>query len=143
MENIITHIQQTPSYFDLNDSEKIIIVNFIVNLYIDSYKHMYKYPKDGRIQEGIDWLHNDILKFIGIKWNLIKNNNTESVIKWEELNNVLTENNVPNKELIKLFLIKLPNKEIHSLLGHIIKIKILINPEDFIKKIKLDNCPPS
>uniref|UniRef100_A0A6C0J0W0 Uncharacterized protein n=1 Tax=viral metagenome TaxID=1070528 RepID=A0A6C0J0W0_9ZZZZ len=140
MENIITYIKPKESCFDLSESEKITLVNFIVNLYIQSYKHMYKYPKDGRIQEGIDWLHNDILKFIGIKWNLIKNNDGECVKKWEELNGILTENNEPNEELIKAFLLKLPNKEIHSLLGHIIKIKILIDPEKFLKNINLDNC---
>lgn len=139
MENIITYIKQKESFFDLNESEKISLVNFIVDLYIQNYKHIYKYPKDGRIQEGIDWLHNDILKFIGIKWNLIKNNDTESVKKWEELNNTLTEEKEPNRDLIKAFLLKLPNKEIHSLLGHIIKIKILSNPDEFIKKLYINS----
>ena len=131
MNKIITEIAKTPSKFELDTDMKIKLTDFIIDYYIKEYKHLYKFPKDGNLQEGIDWLHNDLLQFIGRKWDLIKDNDTKGMKNWEELNKLLIKNKYPNKASIQKFILKLPNKDFHAFLGNTVKHHVLKSPETF------------
>jgi hypothetical protein len=133
MNKITSKISQMPGKFELDNATKNKLSDFIIDFYVSEYKHLYKYPKDGNLQEGIDWLHNDLLQFIGIKWDLIKNNDMDGLKNWETLNALLIKNKYPDKERIREFLLNLSNKDFHAFLGHTTKLKILESPTVFLE----------
>ena len=132
MNKIINDIAARPSKFELDANMKNKLTDFIINFYIKEYKHLYKYPKNGNLQEGIDWLHNDLLLFIGRKWDLIKDSDTKAIQQWEELNKLLIKKIYPNKDSIQKFILKLSNKDFHAFLGNTVKHYILKSPEVFL-----------
>ena len=125
MNKIVSVVSQIQVGFELSIEDKIKLIDYIINSYINKYKHLYKYPKEGNIQEGLDWLHNDILKFVGIKWDLIKKNDEQSLKHWNSLNYCLIKDNYPNQDLMRDFLEKLPTKDFYAFLGYSQKSKIL------------------
>jgi hypothetical protein len=90
-----------------------IIVDLIFNNYMDVDKIRGSY-KD----EYLDWIHNDLLFFIGPTVDLMKNNDKYGLYLSKLLEKMTLKNNKTDRELIAKLLMELPLYYLLAFLGY-------------------------
>ena len=96
--------------------EKYYERKLIIQQIIKKYKHICKLR--GEPNEYVSSIHNDLFTFVGVLFELKKNNDMEGVQLWQELDHKMFENNkLKPREIINL-LYDVPLYYLLSFLGH-------------------------
>jgi hypothetical protein len=93
--------------------EKYINKKIVIGLIFNNYMVTYKL-RDGYKDEYLDWINNDLLKFLGFQVEM----NKEGLELNEIIDKKMLKNNKPNKELITKVLMELPLYYLLAFLGY-------------------------
>jgi hypothetical protein len=78
--------------------------------------------------EYLNYINNDLVKFIGYKVDLKKNKDVEGIKLWNQLDKLMYENKVVNEEKIERLLYDVPLYFLLSFLGYASYKEDLSNP---------------
>ena len=90
---------------------------YIIQQVIDAYGQFCKNLNEPT-EECIDYISNDLVKFIGYRTLLVEKNDTEGLTLWDELNDGMLTNDEVDLDKIKLLLRDVPFYFLLSLLGY-------------------------
>lgn len=95
-----------------NDIDRKIVIEQI----IEKYKSICK--KINEPDEYLNYINNDIIKFIGYLVDLKKNKDNDGVKLWNEIDKKMYQNNLVNEKKIEILLQDVPLYFLLSFLGY-------------------------
>ena len=113
--------------------EKEIKRPLVIQMIVDHYKK--KCENDNEPEEYLNWLTNDLVKFIGYR-NTLAKENKEGVELWDEIDKQTTENKKSNMGKIVTFLEDAPLYFLLAFLGYSDYVEKLSRPAKITDQVK-------